>query len=153
MVGDEVMVTERINHGTIKVYTTELEYVREIVSHQEGTGTFHRISSDKHGNLYVSVINKNPCIQVLNNRGEVLHSFGRKELSSPYGVCVTDEYVYVANSNNDNIEVYTTKGEHVTSFGQFGHDEGDFNSPCGVNVDKDGLLYVCDWCNKRLQIF
>ena len=33
-----------------------------------------------HGNLYVSVINKNPCIQVLSDGGEVLHSFGEKEL-------------------------------------------------------------------------
>ena len=153
VVGDEVMVTERDNHGTIKVYTTELEYVREIVSRQEGTGTFNRMSSDKHGNLYVSVINKNPCIQVLSNRGEVLHSFGRKELSSPYDVCVTDEYVYVVNCNKHNIEVYTTKGEHVTSFGQYGSDEGHFYNPRGVNVDKDGLLYVCDGANNRLQIF
>ena len=150
VVGDEVMVTECDNHGTIKVYTTELEYVREIVSHQEGTGTFNQMSSDKHGNLYVSVVNKNPCIQVLSNRGEVLHSFVRKELSSPHGVCVTDEYVYVTNWNKHNIEVYTTKGEHVTSFGQRG---SHFNHPCGVNVDKDGLLYVCDANNNRLQIF
>ena len=153
VVGDEVMVTEHNNHGTIKVYTTELEYVREIVSRQEGTGTLNQMSSDKHGNLYVSVVSKNPCIQILNNRGEVLHSFGRKELSSPYGVCVTDEYVYVVNWDKHNIEVYTTKGEQVTSFGQCGSDEGHFNRPRGVNVDKDGLLYVCDCINKRLQIF
>ena len=49
-----------------------------------------KLSSDKHGNLYVSVVNKNPCVQVLSNRGEVLHSFGRKELSDPHGVCVTE---------------------------------------------------------------
>ena len=153
VVGDEVMVTEHDNHGTIKVYTTELEYVREIVSRQKGTGTFDRMSSDKHGNLYISVFNKNPCVQVLSNRGEVLHSFGRKELSDPRGVCVTDEYVYVANFDKHNIEVYTTKGEHVTSFGQYGNDEGHFYSPRGVNVDKDGLLYVCDDNNNRLQIF
>ena len=153
VVVNEVMVTERDNHGTIKVYTTELEYIREIISHQKGTGTFDRMSSDKHGNLYVSIVNKNPCIQVLSNRGEILHSFGRKELSSPYGVCVTDEYVYVATWDKHNIEIYTTKGKHVTSFGQYGRDEGDFYSPRGVNVDKDGFLYVCDGNNKRLQIF
>ena len=111
------------------------------------------MSSDKHGNLYVSVVSKSPCIQVLSNRGEVLHSFGRKELSSPYGVCVTDEYVYVVNYYKHNIEVYTTKGKHVTSFGQRGSDEGHFNFPCGANVDKDGSLYICDGSNQRLQIF
>ena len=83
---------------SIKVYTTELEYIR-VVSRQEGTQTFNRISS---GNLYVSVIDKTPCIQVLSNRGKVLHSFGEKKLREPYGVCLTDEYIHVANKGKHN---------------------------------------------------
>ena len=41
----------------------------------------------------------------------------------------------------------------MASFGQCGSDEGHFNHPRGVNVDEDGLLYVCDGNNNRLQIF
>ena len=44
-------------------------------------------------------------------------------------------------------------GEHLTSFGQCGSNKSDFYHPCGVNVDTDGLLYVGDINNQRLQIF
>ena len=67
-------------------------------------------------------------------------------------MCLTDEYVHVANKGKHNIEVYTTKGDHVTSFGQWGSNDGEFKYLYGVNVDKD-FLYVCDSYNNRLQIF
>ncbi len=51
------------------------------------------------------------------------------------------------------ISVYTTEGEHVTTFGKKGSNEGDFNGPYGVCVDKDGFMYVCDCVNNRVQVF
>ena len=41
----------------------------------------------------------------------------------------------------------------MTSFGQWGSNEGDFNLPYGVCVDKDGFVYVCDYANNRVQVF
>ncbi len=32
----------------------------------------------------------------------------------------------------------------MTTFGKRGSNEGDFNWPYGVCVDKDGFVYVCD---------
>ena len=37
--------------------------------------------------------------------------------------------------------------------GNSGKGEGEFNRPCGVAVDKDGVIYVTDWMNHRLQVF
>ena len=54
VVGDEVMVCEKYTKGIIKVYSKELEYVREIMSPDQKTGAFTSISSDEHGNVYVS---------------------------------------------------------------------------------------------------
>ena len=69
------------------------------------------------------------------------------KLSHPEGIYVSSQYVYVTNDGNHTISVYTTEGEHVTSFGQGGSNEGDFNGPGGVCVDKDGFVYVCDYHN------
>ena len=156
-VGAEVMVCEYDNRGTIKVYSKELEYVREIVSPDQNTGEFASISSDEHGNLYVSD-RTNSCIMVFNNRGQFLRSFGCdengvKKLNYPRGICVSGQYVYVSNWEGHNISVFTTQGQYVTSFGQWGKGEGEFYNPWGVCVDRDGFLYVCYFSNKRVQVY
>ena len=151
IVEDKVVVCDIMNN-CIHVYTTELKYVRQIGSPGEGRVEFSSIediSSDQHGNLYVCDY-FNTRIQVLSSNGEYLHSF---VMSDPCGVCVAGQYVYVANWKNHNISVFTTEGAYVTSFGQEGRNEGDFKNPWGVCVVKDGLVYVCDFNNNRVQIF
>ena len=60
--------------------------------------------------------------------------------------------MYVADWDNCNISVFTTEGACVTSFGHLGSVDGAFENPWGVCVDKDGLVYVCDFSNKRITI-
>ena len=149
VVGDEVMVCDR--EGNINIYSKELEYVRQIA------GTFISISSDEHGNLYVSN-STNSCINVYTNEGHLLRSFGCdedgvKKLKCPFGICVSGQYVYVSNTDCHNISVFTTQGQYVTSFGQEGMEEGEFYHPWGVCVDRDGFVYVCDCSNNRVQVF
>ena len=38
-------------------------------------------------------------------------------------------------------------------FGSHGDGEGEFNRPTGVAVDRDGIIYVTDYKNDRLQVF
>ena len=159
VVGDEVMVCDDRNN-CIHVYTTELDYVRQIGSRGKDPGKFdgiRNISSDEHSNLYVSE-RYNSCIQVFSNGGEFLRSFGCDEngvnkLNVPCGVCVAGQYVYVVNRYNHNVSVFTTEGVYVTSFGQKGSNEGDLKFPWGVCVDRDGFVYVCDHDNVRIQVF
>ena len=149
VVGDEVMVCDR--EGNINIYSKELEYVRQIA------GPFHSISSDEHGDLYVCN-EDNSCANVYTNEGQLLRSFGCnedgvKKLKCPCGVCVSGQYVYVANWGGHNISVFTTQGQYVTSFGQRGKGEGELFCPWGVCVDRDGFVYVCDHLNNRVQVF
>lgn len=51
------------------------------------------------------------------------------------------------------MSVFTTDGAHVTTFGQNGNSEGEFDHPWGICVDEDGFVYVCDTENNRIQIF
>ena len=46
------MLCERGSKGTIMIYNRELEYVRRIV--HEDMGLFVNLSSDSHGNLYIT---------------------------------------------------------------------------------------------------
>ena len=140
VMGDEVMVCERGNEGTIVVYDRELKYVREIAG--RGMGTFYDLSPDGHGNLYVTDYD-NSVIRVFKINGDLLHSFGCdkngvKKLSSPHGagqhVYVTD--VYVTDVGCHNVSMFTTEGVYVTSFGRYGFD------PRALCVGRDGFVQV-----------
>ena len=155
VVGDEVMVCERNNTGTVVVYDRELKYVRHIKL-QSG-GNFRNLSSDEHGNLYVTDF-ADSCIQVFRTDGSFLRSFGcdsngLKKLSNPYGICVSSQHVYVTSWSGDGVSVFTIAGDYVWSFGQWGFKEGEFSVPCGLCVDSDNFLYVSDYCNFRVQCF
>ena len=156
VVGDEVMVC--CEDASVIVYTKELEYVRKIGSHGDGAGQYTHIyglCSDEHSNVYVCDFDKSR-VQVFSNGGEFLCSLDSdcvKKLSNPYDVCVSGQYVYVTNHTGYSVSVFTTDGDYVTTFGQHGSCHGDLNYPCGVCVDKDGFVYVCDYSNNRLQIF
>ena len=171
VVGDEVMVCNSKNN-CIHVYTTELQYVRKIGSHDEDApGQFyhiHDISSDENGNLYVSDFNG---IQVFSNGGEFLCSF--ENVNRVSGVSVAGQYVYVVDCEvltllkvavglvglgvglggfPWKISVFTIMGKYVTSFGH-GSTKLFFGRSWKVYIDQDGFAYVCDRSNKRIQVF
>ena len=153
VVGNQVMLCECDSEGTIMTYNRELKYVRRIV--HEDMGQFYNLSSDSHGNLYVTDYDMS-MIRVFSNDGVLLHSFGCdvvNRLNKPRGVCVSDQYVYVSDSFGHNVSVFTTAGHYVTSFGQQGKDKGEFKYPFGIFVDMHNVIFVCDSYNSRIQCF
>ena len=155
VVGNEVMVCERGNKGSITVYNRKLKYVRQIA--RRDIGTFFDLSPNSHGNLYVTDY-PNSVIRVFSVDVDLLRSFGCdevgvKKLSRPRGVCIAGQYVYVTDSGLHNVSMFTTEGAYVTSFGQRGSEEGCFRYPYGLCVDRDGFVYVADYDNNRVQVF
>ena len=61
--------------------------------------------------------------------------------------------MYVTESHNHRISVFTCEGEFLTSFGSKGSGPGRFTDPCGIAVDKNGVVYVSDISNNHLQLF
>ena len=147
VVGDEVMLCGCNNKGTIMVYDRELKYVRRI-EHSD-LGEFRGVSADNHGNLYVTDYTKSR-IHVFSNDGVFLRSFGQR-LNGPWGVCVSGQYVYVANHSGHNVSVFTTAGDHVTTFGGYGNKKGGFYYPYHIFVDHS--VFVADSNNNRIQCF
>ena len=85
---------------------------------------------------------------------------GEANLSSPTGIAVNSSsgnvYVYVADTANNRIQVFTANGTYITKWGKYGGPSGNgtFNQPTGIAVDPlSGNVYVADTANNRIQVF
>jgi len=54
---------------------------------------------------------------------------------------------------NSRVHKYDPKGRHLFSWGEPGTDPGCFNLPHNIATDAEGLVYVADRENRRIQIF
>ncbi len=79
---------------------------------------------------------------------------GDGQLSSPWGIAFDPEgWVYVADSANKRIQMFTPEGEFLLKWGELGKGPGQFDNPVGVAVDSQGAVYVADLNNNRIQKF
>ena len=112
------------------------------------------VANDEPDNLYICDCNGG-CVHVLSLKGQVklLYSFGKDQLRYPRSICISEGLMYVSDWNKNAVFVFTKEGKFVTSFGNIGSAEGQFQLPSGLVVDNDGLLHVCDALNDRVQLF
>ena len=103
------------------------------------------------GLVYVTdVDNKRVC--VWSKEGISMRAFKTKYI--PTCIAATsDDHLVITSFRSVTVMVYTLEGELVHEFGGRGSDLRRFNGPWGLCVDADGLVYVADSGNNRLQIF
>jgi DNA-binding beta-propeller fold protein YncE len=118
------------------------------------------IAVDDQGNLFVSDSTLKTVVAYDRN-GQFLRSIGGDDLlERPAGIDVNPQgtRLYVVDvggvsSQNHRIQVFNTQtGELVRTIGTRGNTEGTFNLPRDVTLGKDGLLYVTDGGNFRIQV-
>ena len=82
------------------------------------------------------------------------YGYGRSKFAFPYGVAVDQANgdVYVADTGNNRIQRFTSRGGFITEWGELGSAQGEFFTPTGVAVSNNGA-YVIDRDNARVQQF
>ena len=157
---NQLYVCDTRNHR-IQVFDTELNYITSIGDGRgSGPGQFNEpwdVSFDDSSVLHVADY-CNHRIQVLDQDGKYVREYGQRgsglrQLKDPFFINVNHDYVYVSEWNNHHVSVFTTSGRFVHTIGRPGSGPGDFLDPCGVVVDTDGFVYVCDYLNNRVQVF
>ena len=75
-------------------------------------------------------------------------------LSGPSGIAVdTSGNVYVADTDNNRIQKFTSDGNFIKEWGRTGSGPGEFSHPSGIAVMNSGNVYVADTGNNRIQKF
>jgi len=88
-----------------------------------------------------------------------MRSFGRAgtgpgEFNRPEGLCVdAQDRVYVADSCNHRIQIFSRDGQFIRAYGKAGAGKGELSYPYDICVDDAGRQYVCEFGNSRIQIF
>ncbi|HWY63101.1 MAG TPA: peptidyl-alpha-hydroxyglycine alpha-amidating lyase family protein [Rhizomicrobium sp.] len=57
------------------------------------------------------------------------------------------------NKTNNRMLKFDRNGKFIKQWGKLGSGPGEFNSPHGLAMDKEGRIYVADRSNSRIQIF
>ena len=145
------------DNGRVQVFDFNLNFVRSFGDGPHQLQDPVDIDFDSQGNIYVVDYEKDQVL-VFSEDGLYLRHFGQRgggrgELSCPVGLCVSSDYVYITERDNHRISVFHTSGEFVHSFGKEGCEIGEFDDPYGIAVDQDGFVFVCDYCNSRIQVF
>jgi len=88
------------------------------------------------------------------NGGDGSPGTGDGEFDTPMGVELDNlGYVYVADTANRRVKVFTSTGTFVTKWGTYGTGNGEFRNPRGITVDSSAVVYVADTENYRFQQF
>ena len=61
--------------------------------------------------------------------------------------------LYVADSCNHRIQVFSADGKFLRAYGKAGTGKGEFSYPYDICVDNTGRQYVCEFGNSRIQVF
>ena len=118
------------------------------------------VAVNSHGEIYVSEYGLIERVQRFTARGEkFLSSFGHAgtgpgEFNRPEGLFIdSQDRVYVADSCNHRIQVFTADGRFLRAYGKAGRGKGELSYPYDICVDSEGWQYVCEFGNSRIQIF
>jgi DNA-binding beta-propeller fold protein YncE len=89
--------------------------------------------------------------------GDLLAAFGEEgngpgTFSRPKGVAEDGAgNIWVVDALFDNIQIFDPSGRLLLIVGRSGQEAGEFWSPAGIGMD-DGLVYVADTFNNRIQV-
>ena len=154
------------------------KFVREIGHNVYGLGYAHSVRFDKYDNLWV-VDKGTMSIMRFNPAGHVTMNLGRREegpdehhyiefargdkpptqvdgyFNGPTDIAWdSDDNIYISDGYfNSRVAKLNKHGDWIKSWGSRGRENGQFNLPHGIGVDKQNQVYVADRSNRRIQVF
>ena len=154
----KVYVTDAIN-GHVNILKENLEFENSFGRTGSNNGEFNyptSVACGKDGKIYV-VDNGNNRVQIFNPNGTFESKFGKSgdgegQFNRPISITIdqSNDMLYISDRGNKRISMFKTDGQFVASFRSEVCQDFD---PCGLTVDENGKLYVCEFKTKRVLLF
>ena len=96
----------------------------------------------------------NRRVIVVSLKGEIVAQFGSDMLLCPWGIAVTDEFIFVTDTGHHALFQFRKKDfEFLNRTGTKGNKEGQLSFPRGLCIDTNGDVLIADSDNNRVCIF
>ena len=151
VIRNRVFVCDQKN-SRIQVLSTDLRHLATISTEFQVTD----IAPGVRGNFYVVGTGGSQGIHFYEGIGFThQNTISHRDLCSLSGVCfdTLQGFIYAVDFINCCVVQLTPIGDNVASFCRRGTGDGQLLNPCGIVVDLDGYLYVCDSGNNRILVF
>ncbi len=151
-----ILVTDTA-HTDIFIYDFLKKKVTSIGA--SGTKIFSKpigVTTDDTGRIFVSDT-RTDQVGVLDHKGRLLSYLSPgMPFKQPTGMAVDNKngILYVVDTHLHNVQTFDLKTlKYKQTIGERGKEEGSFNYPSAIAVDKQGNFYVVDTMNARVQVF
>ena len=150
---EHIYVCDGANH-CVCVFDVYGKFLFSFGSHGSGDECFDSpedlcFASD--GFLYITDVD-NSRICVYDKDGKFIRKFTTTNM--PWCIDATDcGHLIVSSFLDHKFMIYTTGGDLVHVFGERGSELEKIYYPDGISVDSDGLIYIADCYNHRIQVF
>jgi DNA-binding beta-propeller fold protein YncE len=156
----DLVIADNRNYRICVVNTATGSLIKTFGKFGDGNGEFNNsygVHVDDDCNIIVSDCD-NHRIQVFTKDGDYQYQFGltKKDNFKPVSTVTHRGLFYVSDYENYVIHVFQKKDNvptRISTIGEEGSVDGSLNTPCGLAIDNDHNLLVCDRGNKRIQKF
>ncbi|QTA81633.1 NHL repeat and PKD domain-containing protein [Desulfonema limicola] len=109
------------------------------------------ITSDNNGFIYTADSQNNRILK-FSSTGEFIAKWGtggtgESQFSLPHDLAVYEDIIYVADTGNKRIQKFNTDGKFLEIWGG---SEYNFQTPYGIETDRQGFVYAADSLNNRI---
>jgi DNA-binding beta-propeller fold protein YncE len=131
----------------------KVEYVKLITA-----GETKKLLGMSGKRLYVARKNGNVDVISTDGGGQVLLTLQAKDakgeavLKQAQGIAVSDDTLYVLDSEQNRVVMFSADGQYKGKFGNRGSGLGELSSPQGLTLS-EGIVYVADSGNSRIQMY
>ena len=111
----------------------------------------YAIAVDKETDLVFVVDTFKKRITIYSLEGDFIKSFGKGKLRTPFGICVSEEFVFVTDVGNNSVVKFLRSGEFVCDTKSQNKDAQleKLHNLCVHNQS----VYVCNYSKHRIELF